>query len=371
MIVKSITVRTLTFEMSGTLRNARRRWTAKPILLVFAEGADGTLGIGEGWTSYASQRALAATIEDDVAPLIVGRDASEIANVAEVCRQSCVMSGRYGITAVALSAVEIAVLDLAARTAGEPLYRKLGAEAGKVPVYASGGLYGDGKTAEDLGRELAFYAEQGFTAVKMKVGGAPISDDVRRVETAREAIGRDVALMVDAHYTMAVDQALAFAEAIAPFDVTWLEAPILPTDYRGHAELARRSPVPLCGNETLPWRDPFEALIEAGVTYIMPDVSACGGIGETLAISSVAQAAGRSITLHSSSSIILFLASLHAAAAMPNLHSVEYHMMHRWLFDALPPGSLAVENGYVALGGGPGLSVDLTPDTLDALAPAA
>ncbi len=358
MHIKEVEVRTLRLPVEGGHRNARRTWTEKPLLFCFVTLEDGRTGIGEGWTSYASPRALAATIEDDVAPHIVGRDLDAVRDLPERIRDACVMSGRYGVLAVALSAVEMALWDLRARSVGEPLWRFLGGRDGNVPVYASGGLYGLDKTPDRLGEELAGYVAQGHTRVKMKVGGASPDEDVARVAAARSAIGPDIGLSVDAHYTMGEDVALAFARTVAPNRLDWLEAPILPTDYQGYARLAQTSPIPLCGNETLPWRDGFAQLADAGVRYLMPDVSACGGIAETMAIGELASKSGAGLTLHSSSSIVLLLASLHVAAAHPATHSVELHMMHRWFHELVDPELLAVSNGMVSLGEEPGLGLD-------------
>ena len=358
MRIKDVEVRTVCLPVAGRQRNARRIWTEKPLLFCFVSLEDGRTGIGEGWTSYASPRALAATIEDDVAPHILGRDLDATRDLPDQICDACVMSGRYGILAVALSAVEMALWDLRAKSAGEPLWRHLGASTGDVPVYASGGLYAPDKSPKNLGDELSGYVAQGHRAVKLKVGGAAFADDVARVAAARAAIGPEVALYVDAHYTMHEEVALAFAEAIAVHDVGWLEAPILPTDYEGYARLAARSSVPICGNETLSWRDGFAQLAAGGVRYIMPDVSACGGVAETMAIGHLAADAGAELTLHSSSSIVLLLVSLHLAAAHPAAHSVEFHMMHRWFHDLVDPGLLAVNDGQVSLTREPGLGID-------------
>lgn len=357
MRITGIEVETLRLPMPGKQRNARRAWTEKAFLFCFVTDSEGRTGIGEGWTSYASPRALAATIEDDILPLVLGRDADDLLDLGERVRDACVMSGRYGILAVALSAVEMALHDLRAQAAGVPLWRHLGGSAPHVPVYASGGLYAPGKTPEDLGREVQGWVAQGHNAVKIKVGGAPLEVDLARIAACRRAIGADVALMVDAHYTMSVDQARAFADSAAVHDPLWLEAPIRPDDWRGHDALAAVTPIPLCGNETLPWRDGFQRLAEAGVAWLMPDVSACGGIAETMAVGDIAAAAGARLTLHSSSSIVLFLASLHVGAAHAATHSVEMHMMHRW-FHELAPAPLEVREGRVTLADVPGLGLD-------------
>lgn len=357
MRISDITVRTVTRKMPSNQRNARRAWTEKAFLFCFVTTEDGHTGIGEGWTSYASPRALAATIEDDVAPHVINRDLEVLDDLNPRIRDACVMSGRYGILAVALSAVEMALYDLRAQLARQPLWRYLGGTLSRVPVYASGGLYAPGKTPADLGQEVAGWVADGHRAVKIKVGGASLEDDIARIVACRRAIGDGIALLVDAHYTMTVETAATFAQAAQTYDVGWFEAPIRPDDWAGHDALVARSPIPLCGNETLPWRDSFARLSEAGVAYLMPDVSACGGIAETLAIADIASQNGAALTLHSSSSIVLFLASLNVAAAHTATHSVEYHMMHRWFYD-LVDAPFRIEEGLVALDETPGLGLD-------------
>ena len=362
MKVKSVTVRLLDLEMPGGYRNARRAWSRKSLCFAFVESDDGLLGVGEGWTSYGSARSLAATIEDEVAPLVVGESLWSIGQQVEACRRSVEASARTGIMSAACAAVEMARWDLWARTLGQPLARIFGAGQERIPVYASAGLYAPGKGCDELGAEMASYVAQGFTAVKLKVGGAPFEEDVRRVAAARRAIGPNMTLMVDAHYAMTATGALKFAKAVEPFDVAWLEAPIPPQDLSGYHELAQRSPIPICGNETLPLVADFARLIEArGASYIMFDLSACGGFIEGRRIADHAHAASLPVTLHSSSSIVAMLANLHFGASVPNLHSCEFHMLHRWLFDRLET-PLRVENGTVELPAGPGLGLSLTPD---------
>lgn len=350
-----------TAAMPGNLRNARRRWSQKVFVFCFVTAEDGTVGVGEGWTSYASPHALTATIEDDIAPLVVDRELDELlapgTGLNGKARDLCVMSGRYGITAVALSAVEMALYDIAARLKGLPLWQYLGGSEGRATVYASGGLYRDGASSADLGAEVSEWVGQGHRAVKIKVGGASLEEDVERIRACREAIGPGTALMVDAHYVYAVDQALSLAREMERFDITFFEAPIRPDDWSGHAALATQSPVALCGNETLPWSQSFAQLADAGVRYLMPDVSACGGVTETLAVVEEARQRGGAATFHSSSSVVLFLASLHLAAARPGVHSVEMHMMHQWLY-ALCPELRKLDDGRICLPTGPGVGID-------------
>jgi L-alanine-DL-glutamate epimerase-like enolase superfamily enzyme len=362
MKVKSVVVRILEAEVPGGFRNARRAWSRKSFCFAFVEAEGGRIGVGEGWTSYGSARALAATIEEEVVPLILGQPVWSMGRLVESCRRSVEMSGRSGIMSAACAAIEMALWDLWAKELCQPLAHLWGTARDRIPVYASAGLYAAGKGYDALGAEMAGYVAQGFTAVKLKVGGAPMEEDVRRVAAVREAVGPAVTLMVDAHYTLDAPAALKFAKAIETYDIAWFEAPIQPGDLAGYADLAKRSPIPLSGNETLPLVADFARLIEArGVSYVMFDLSVCGGFIEGRRIATLAHQASLPITLHSSSSIVLMLGNLHFAASVPNLHSCEFHMMHRWLFDRLER-PLTVENGSVELPSDPGVGISLTPD---------
>ena len=269
--------------------------------------------------------------------------------------------------AAGLSALDIALWDLIGKATTTPLYQLLGAHSDRVRCYASAGLYGEGKTPDDLGAELKGYVDQGFSAVKMKVGGAPLKEDVARVAAAREAIGPDVQLMVDALYNLTSAEALAFARAIERYDIHFFEAPVSAYDVAGQAEVHTRGPIPVCGNETLAWADSFRDLILANaVHFVQFDPAICGGIGEGRRIADLARAFHRPCTLHASSSSVLMAACLHLAAACANCASVEYHMLHQWLWDLEPEGTFAVEpGGFVRPPAGPGLGLRLTPDDLD------
>ena len=166
------------------------------------------------------------------------------------------LSSRSGIVGAAWSALDIALWDLIGKAAGR---RSTGCSAAPRSVcpYASAGLYGEGKTPDDLAAELKGYVDQGFTAVKMKVGGAPLAEDVARVAAAREAIGPNVQLMVDALYNLSPPEAIRFARAIERYDIHFFEAPVSAYDVAGQARVHAHSPIPVCGNETLPGRGAF------------------------------------------------------------------------------------------------------------------
>jgi L-alanine-DL-glutamate epimerase-like enolase superfamily enzyme len=365
--IRKVTPRLIEWEMSGKAWNPRTCFRKKQILLVFVEDQIGRLGVGECWLHGTTPRALIALIEDDMTPLIVGTEPHRIGTYTERFRRAVETSNQAGITAAGWSGIEMAVHDLRARQLDQPLADLLGRCRDDVPVYASAGLYGEGKTADDLAAEVKGWADQGFNAVKIKVGGAALKEDVRRVAAVREALGPDVRLMVDALYNYDVAEALRFAHAVARYDITFLEAPVSPFDVEGQAEVHGKSPVPVCGNETLAWTAPFRDLITRHATHwVQFDIGACGGIQEGRRIAELAHAFHLPATLHAASSAVLFAASLHLAASIPNTHSVEYHMLHQWLWGGMPAGTFSVERGMLAPPAGPGHGISLDPDSLDA-----
>lgn len=363
--VSKVVVRVVEREMDGAVWNPRTRWTRKTILLAFAEDEAGRVGVGEAWVQGGGAAAVRATIEEELAPLAIGRSPHEARALTERVFRAVETSGRTGVTAAAWSAVDCALWDLAAKGLGLPLCDLLGRARETVPVYASAGLYGEGKTAEALGREVAGWVAQGFRTVKIKVGGAPLAEDLRRVAAVREAVGPEARVMVDALYNLDVAGALAMARVFAPFDVDFLEAPVSPFDLDGQARVAAGSAIPICGNENMAWAPYFRELIaRRAAHYVQFDVAACGGVTEAKRIGELAHMFHLPATLHAASTSVLYAASLHVAASLPNAHSVEHHMLHQWLWDRAPEGGFAPVEGALAPPSGGGHGVALTPDDL-------
>lgn len=362
MKIVQIGTRVVTSSFARPPRNPRSVWREKRAFLAFVSTEDGRVGVGEAWCEGGSPRPLLALIEDDIAPLLVGADARDIAAHWERIHQLTFVSGKPGITLSALSAVDTALWDLAAQRAGEPLYRVLGGATDRVFAYASGGLYADDKDAASLGREIRGYVDAGFQAVKIKVAGAPLAIDVERVAAAREALGPAARLMVDAVYMLDVPSAERMARAFAPYDLHFFEAPLAPGDVPGLARLAATSPIPIAGNELAFGLDAYRDLIVDGrIAYVHLDVNQCGGVTEAMRICALARAFHRPVSFHNATSAVAFAANLHVAAALPNADSIEWHMVHRMLFDRLAPAHFQCEGGYALVPERPGLGIDLRP----------
>jgi L-alanine-DL-glutamate epimerase-like enolase superfamily enzyme len=165
--------------------------------------------------------------------------------------------GGHGERSVAVGTVDMALWDLAAKIEGKPLYRLLadryrdGECDETVYVYAAGGYYYPGKGNEKLQEEIRGYLELGYDTVKIKIGGAPLEEDLRRIEAVLEIAGKGKALAVDANGRFDLQTALDYSDALAPYGLKWYEEPGDPLDYQLNAEVASRSATPIATGENL------------------------------------------------------------------------------------------------------------------------
>jgi L-alanine-DL-glutamate epimerase-like enolase superfamily enzyme len=322
--VSAYTIPTDQPESDGTLQ-----WDSTTIVVVEAL-AGGQTGIGYSYTHAAS----AVLIGDTLTDTVVGRDTMAVPGIWEAMRHSIRNTGRPGIASHAISAVDTALWDLKARLLDLPLVTLLGAVRDAVPVYGSGGFtsYTDDRLQEQLGGWIA----QGISRVKMKVGREP-ERDVERVRAAREAIGPDAELFVDANGAYDRKQALTIAEAFAEHGVSWFEEPVSSDDLEGMRLIRDRAPagMEITAGEYGYDLFYFRRMLEAGaVDVLQADVTRCGGVTEFLRVGALCDA--RSFPLSGHTAPMLHA---HVACAMPSVRHVEYFHDHvrieRMLFDGV------------------------------------
>jgi L-alanine-DL-glutamate epimerase-like enolase superfamily enzyme len=179
-------------------------------------------------------------------------------------------SGGHSERSIAIGTIEVAIWDAVAKIAGKPLHGLLaeryngGRVATKVFCYVGGGWYRPGQTVTDLQDEMRRHLDAGYTMVKMKVGGLPLTDDVRRVEAVKSILPRGAELAVDANSKFGRDEALAYAKALAPFQLRWFEEPCDPLDFALLAEIAGSYVPPLSTGENLFSTQDVENLVRFG-----------------------------------------------------------------------------------------------------------
>jgi L-alanine-DL-glutamate epimerase-like enolase superfamily enzyme len=300
-------------------------------LVVIEVTAGGKTGIGYTYTDASA----AGLVRGVLAEAVAGLDALSPASARMAMARAVRNVGRDGIAATAISAVDVAMWDLKAKLLDISLTALLGRVRDAVPVYGSGGFtsYSIGRLREQLGG----WAADGMTFVKMKIGTHP-ADDLGRVRAAREAIGPDVQLFVDANGAYARKQALAMAEEFAGLGVTWFEEPVSSDDLEGLRLIRDRGPsgMEIAAGEYGYDLTYFRRMVEAGAVDVLQiDASRAGGITGFLRAAAVAESFGLPVSAHCAP-------TLHAAlgCAWADLRHLEYfhdhdRIEHR-LFDGAP-----------------------------------
>ena len=340
------------------VRNSFRTLTSRSALLVRVTDADGAQGWGEVWCNFPpnAARHRANLIERVAAPMIIGRDFEAPEQVFRALerqlRVPAVTSGEPGPFAQITAGIDIAVWDLAARRAGEPLWRFFGGER-TLEVYASG-VSPDG--AEEL---VSRAVRNGHRAAKLKVGFGEETDR-RSLAAARKALGDDGRLMVDANQKWTVDEALDAMRTFEEYRLEWVEEP-LPADepLSSWQALAQHSPIALAAGENLRARSAFEEHIACNtLRFLQPDIGKWGGYTECVPLGRKAIAAGVQFCPHWLGGGVGLLASLHLLGAAGARGWGEVDANPNPLQQRFLPDDLVVEGGRVTLGDAPGLGYE-------------
>jgi L-alanine-DL-glutamate epimerase-like enolase superfamily enzyme len=352
--IDSVEARTVRVPLDHATSFSTRKVTARDYVLVRVRTADGEEGIGFCYGGSRAGSLVAHAVRELFAPMLIGESALRVEGLWQEMYQDSILQGRAGSVMRALSIIDIALWDRNARAAGLPLSMYLGGHArDRVPAYASGGYYLDGKAPEKLAEELAGYVDLGFTAVKMKVGRLGPKEEEARIEAAREAIGDDVLLMLDANNAWRdLPTALEYMKRYEPYDPFWIEEPFSPDDIENHARLAEMTSVAVATGEIEAGRWRHQELLEKGAAMILQsDAAVCGGISEWRRIASMAAGFGVSMYPHWFHDL-----HVHLVAATPNARMVEFFPDDQVLnFRRLVDDQLKFEQGMLLVPTGPGL----------------
>lgn len=329
-------------------------WTALDFVLLRLETRDGLVGWGEAF-SYFCADAVAAMVRQNIVPLLVQRDVSDMQAVLADMRQKLHIVGRYGITMFAISAADIALHDLAAKARGISVADFLGGkQRADLPAYASLIRYGEPGLVRDMaGRAAA----EGYGMIKLhEIEEAPI-------RAGREGAGT-LPLTNDVNCNWTPQRTRALAPMLREIDLLWLEEPVFPPeDYATLAALRAETGLAIATGENACTEHQFAAMIAAGAAdYVQPSVTKIGGLAETMATRARAAAAGVRVAHHAPYFGPGYLATLQVLATAPDEEWFEYLYIDRAA--ELYPDMPLPRRGRVAVPEGPGLGADPDPDVL-------
>jgi len=311
--VSAYTIPTDYPESDGTIA-----WDKTTLVLVEVN-SEGECGLGYTYADLST----ANLIRNKLADQIRDKNAMDVSGCHQAMLASIRNLGRPGIVSMAISAVDVALWDLKARLLSLPLFRLLGAVREDVPIYGSGGF--TSYSIKQLQSQLAGWTSIGISMVKMKVGREP-QDDLARVRAAREAIGPDAQLFVDANGAYSRKQALEFAEKFHEFEVRWFEEPISSDDLDGLHLLRARAPsgMDIAAGEY--GYDPiyFRRMLEAeSVDVLQADATRCGGVTGFMHAGTLCLARCLPFSAHTAPSI-----HVHLGCAAERLRHLEYFHDH-------------------------------------------
>jgi L-alanine-DL-glutamate epimerase-like enolase superfamily enzyme len=353
-IIKSVHVANISVPLDKVTSFSTRTVSERHYCIVKVTNTDGVEGIGFCYVGSKAGEIAKVAVEQLLAPLLIGQDSHRSEGLWQTMYSESILQGRSGAVMRGISILDTAIWDLNARTAGLPLHKYLGAVVlDKVPAYASGGYYVEGKTPAMLGKEMESYVALGFKAVKMKTGRLSPREEEERLAAVRDAVGDDIIVTMDANNAWRdLPTAMEYIQRFEQYNPYWIEEPFSPDAIDLHARLANRTTITVATGEIEVGRWRHRELVEAGGCEILQtDAAVCGGISEWRRVAAYADAKGVTVSPH-------WFHDLHAplVAATPNARFVEFFTDDQVLnFRRLIDTQLSFKDGDLMLHQTPGL----------------
>ena len=345
----------------------------KGALVVEVVTDEGIVGWGDCYGPAAVSRSI---IESVYKPALIGQDPFNVEVIWEMLYNKIKDYGLSGMTISAISGVDIALWDIIGKACNQPIHRLIGGcFRPKVQAYATGFYFKNfDRLNEDAVEEALGYTEQGFKAIKMKIGLGNHKKDISRVEAVRKAVGDEVDIMVDANHSFTVPQAINIGRELERLGVAWFEEPISPEDNDGYVEVTRALDIAIAGGENEFTKYGFRRILASrSMDIVQPDVCAAGGITECKKIAALAQASAISCVPHAWGTAIGLAATIHYIASLPDTPMclfpvpplLEYEQTFNPFRDLLAKEPIVHKGGFVDVSTKPGLGIEIDRAVLD------
>ncbi|MGC2009866.1 MAG: mandelate racemase/muconate lactonizing enzyme family protein [Pseudolabrys sp.] len=319
MKVTRVETRCVTVKLDKPIGSALGQLHSFGCILVFVHCDSGIVGENLIFTLNARRTRVLQSMVEEMADLIIGRDAGHIAGFWARAWRDINFLGHKGVPVVGISALDGALWDALGKMSNLPIYRILGGAQDRVPVYHSGGLWLSSSDKE-LVAEAERFAAAGFRAMKMRLGSLEPATDIARVRAVRTAIGPKIKLMADANQGLTESQAIRLGRALEEFDLTWFEEPLPAWDLDGLARVAAALDTPIASGETEYTRYGFRRMLELrSADILMPDLQRVGGVSEFIRVGHMAESYDIPVSSH-----LFPETSLQVLGALANTIYLEY-----------------------------------------------
>ncbi|MFN7995490.1 MAG: mandelate racemase/muconate lactonizing enzyme family protein [Bryobacteraceae bacterium] len=306
-------------------------------------------------TVAGGPRVLQSILENELKPVVVGKDPAFPKRIRSELWKATEYHGVQGVVQFAIAAVDLALWDILGKAAGLPVYKMLGGYADRVPAYSMCGWYYDNDAdLSQYRRAISDAFEEGFPAVKIKVGRSGLDDDIRRIDAAMAIAGKNRRVMVDANQAFNLNDAIRRGRVYQQMGCYWYEEPLRPQDHAAYADLARELDIRIATGENEYTKFAYADLISRhGVDVVQPDNRRSGGVTEWMEIAAIADAFGLEIASHGGGPT-----NVHMLLAMPNAIYLESGSLKG---ESSTVESLRMSNGEILAPETPGMGSELRP----------
>lgn len=371
MRIEAVRTHLLDYKLGHAFESASMRFDRRIHCLVEIICDDGTVGWGECLGPARPNAAVVAAY----APYLIGRDPLDIEVIWHELYNLLRDQGQRGLTVTALSGIDIALWDIKGKRFGTSISRLLGGRFREsVKAYATGSFRKDGvEPVADVAAEVAGYAKQGFHAVKIKIG-FDVAEDIAVIRAAREAVGPDVRIMIDANHGYDALEAIEVGNALAPLGIDWFEEPVVPEQLDAYRAVRAGQPIPVAGGETWHGRYGMRAPLESrAVDILQPDLAGTGGFSETKRIIDLASLYGVRVVPHVWGTGVAIAAALQLMASLtpdparrnPRPPILEFDRTENPYRQAVLTSPLDHVDGVVQIPDGPGLGIEVNRAALE------